>query len=335
MLYTLLACTGTPITAPNDTDLGPGTETPTDGVDTDTETVDTDPTGPTGDTAPPLDCTTPPPVPAGGMPFTTFQDWGRAEDFDIDGQGYHVSIPARDLRGRLPNGDTQIIAPNVSDSPAGTRVLPDGNWIVADVASGSLKRVVTATGGQEVLLSGLQYPNGVEVSRDGVYAFVGETDGGRVRQVEIATGDQWEVTSGAPQANGVILSNDEQTLYVGSFGTGKVWGVPRIGPTEWGPKFVLFDQPGVFSGGFDGINVDACDNVYITEYIRGIVWRSTPDGSEVVRFAELPSSWIPNIRWGHGIGGWEKDILYVADRDQGRIFAVEAGIEGKKHVLVP
>ena len=99
-------------------------------------------------------------------------------------------------------------------------------------------------------------------------------------------------------------------------------------------KFVLMDQSG-FSGGFDGINVDACGNVYVTEYIKGDIWRITPDGAQVEKFVSLPSSWIPNLRWGHGMYGWETDILYVADRDQGRIFAVHAGIEGKKHVLAP
>jgi hypothetical protein len=333
MLYTLLACTATPL--PGTTPITTGTtSSPTsDGTDTDTTPSDTEPTGPTGDTAPPLDCTTPPPIPAGLAPYDTFFGWGQAEDFDLDGEGYHVAVPSRDLRGRLPDGTTRVMSPNVSASPAGTRVMPDGDWIVADVATGSLVRVAAATGGQTTLLGGLSYPNGVEVGTDG-YVFVAETDANRVRQVDAITGEQFEVTVGATAANGLILSPDEQILYIGSFGAGKVWGVPRLGPTSWGERFVLMDQDG-FSGGFDGINVDACGNVYVTEYIRGDIWRITPDGAQVEKFVSLPSSWIPNLRWGHGMYGWETDILYVADRDQGRIFAVHAGIIGKTHVLAP
>jgi sugar lactone lactonase YvrE len=82
--------------------------------------------------------------------------------------------------------------------------------------------------------------------------------------------------------------------------------------------------------GLDGLNVDACGYVYVTEYVDGVVWRVGPDGKGLGKVANLPSSWIPNMHWGSGIGGWDPEVLYVADRDQGRLFAIQVGKPGKE-----
>ena len=85
--------------------------------------------------------------------------------------------------------------------------------------------------------------------------------------------------------------------------------------------------------GLDGLNVDACGNVYVTEYIAGRVWKFPPDASKIELAADLPSSWIPNMHWGSGIGGWDETVLYVSDRDQGRLFGLEIGVPGKEKTL--
>jgi sugar lactone lactonase YvrE len=82
--------------------------------------------------------------------------------------------------------------------------------------------------------------------------------------------------------------------------------------------------------GLDGLNVDACGYVYVTEYVDGVVWRINPDGTGLGKAAVLPSGWIPNMHWGTGIGGWDPTILYVSDRDEGRLFALEIGKPGKE-----
>jgi hypothetical protein len=94
---------------------------------------------------------------------------------------------------------------------------------------------------------------------------------------------------------------------------------------EEGGYWCLVDGGG--SGGVDGLGVDACGNVYATEYIAGVVWRITPDG-DLEKFVNLPSSWIPNVKWGRGEGGFSQDVLYVTDRDEGRLFAVSVGVPG-------
>jgi hypothetical protein len=64
------------------------------------------------------------------------------------------------------------------------------------------------------------------------------------------------------------------------------------------------------------------------------VYRLTDDGGlgngEVV---DLNEGWIPNMRWGHDINGWDSGTLYVTAWSS--IYALDMGIQGKKHVLMP
>lgn len=331
----MLACTPEP--PPKVVPPDPSTPTDTDTTDSETavptgQTGTTGTTAATGDTGPEIDCTIVPTIP---VPWITTDAFQTSEDFDFDGDGYLCSIVnGRDLTCLDQQGNFKMVAPNVVDwGAAGTRILPTGDWVVADLGRGALVRVDTATGASTVVLGDLAYPNGVEVGRDG-WAYVAENSGAKVRQVDPYTGEQYIIADGLVQPNGVILSPDGNTMYVGSFGGGVIYAIDRLGPTEWDEPRVLFNPP-VPDGGFDGINVDVCGNVYITEYVKGRVFRITPDGLSAEMVADFQAGWIPNMRWGHDIGGWSSDILYVSDRNQGRLFALDIGLPGKKHVLVP
>ena len=88
-------------------------------------------------------------------------------------------------------------------------------------------------------------------------------------------------------------------------------------------------------GGLDGLDVDACGNVYVTEYITGLVYRVPPEGGVAEEILSLESQWIPNLHWGSGVGGWSKDLLYVMDRDDDSVHAVDVGIHGRPVVHLP
>ncbi len=79
----------------------------------------------------------------------------------------------------------------------------------------------------------------------------------------------------------------------------------------------------------DGVEVDACGNVYVTEYVAGILWRISPDGAKVEDIAHLRALWIPNLHWGNGQGGFRRDRLYVQNRDDGSLFELDVGVVGK------
>ena len=111
-------------------------------------------------------------------------------------------------------------------------------------------------------------------------------------------------------------------------------GYPYEGEcVDYGVNYCLGEGYG--SGGLDGLDVDECGNVYVTEYIKGIVWRMDSETGEAENILELDSSWIPNLHWGSGVGGWEEDILYVMDRDTNGIYAVEIGLKGRPTAVRP
>ncbi|NUN13517.1 MAG: SMP-30/gluconolactonase/LRE family protein [Myxococcales bacterium] len=87
-------------------------------------------------------------------------------------------------------------------------------------------------------------------------------------------------------------------------------------------------------GGLDGLNVDECGNVYVTEYVLGYIWRISPDGV-IYKGVKLPSSWIPNIEFGHGVGGWDIYTMYVMNLNGNSIFAIQTGFRGKEIAMPP
>jgi sugar lactone lactonase YvrE len=82
-------------------------------------------------------------------------------------------------------------------------------------------------------------------------------------------------------------------------------------------------------GGLDGVAADVCGNVYVTEYVLGEIWRFPPTGGAAERVVTLDSEWIPNLHWGNGVGGWERDRLYVMDRANFGVFELFVGVEGR------
>ncbi|MBI2896700.1 MAG: hypothetical protein HYY06_24290 [Deltaproteobacteria bacterium] len=89
------------------------------------------------------------------------------------------------------------------------------------------------------------------------------------------------------------------------------------------------DEGGGERGGLDGMAVDECGYVYATEYGVGIVWRISPDGGEVEMLMDPDAAWIPNLHWGPGVGGFDRETLYIANRVDGSLFEVPLGIAGK------
>lgn len=83
-----------------------------------------------------------------------------------------------------------------------------------------------------------------------------------------------------------------------------------------------------FEGGLDGVSADACGNIWVTEYTLGYVWRFSPDGTQADLAVDTETFWIPNLHWGSGVGGWDKDALYIQDRLDDTMFEVRPGVEG-------
>ncbi len=173
----------------------------------------------------PADCATTPVLPAA---VTTLTGFSGAEDFAFDQDGYLLSVDGYgNLTRENQAGDTEVIFPDVSSFAAGTALLPDGSVVIADAETGSLVRI-TMEGGYTVLLSGLAYPNGVDIGLDG-FIYVAEQNTGQIRQVDPDTGAFTIIATGLYNPNGLTFGPGHETLYVGSFGGGTVHALARTG----------------------------------------------------------------------------------------------------------
>jgi sugar lactone lactonase YvrE len=121
-------------------------------------------------------------------------------------------------------------------------------------------------------------------------------------------------------------------LAAGDVCTVDYWGYPYDGECAADDAGALSCDLGNLlggSGGLDGLEVDGCGSVYVTEFALGKVWRIAPDGSTVELLFDPPVAWIPNLHWGNGLGGFAADKLYVANRDEAGLFEVSVGVPGK------
>jgi sugar lactone lactonase YvrE len=223
--------------------------------------------------------------------------------------------------------------------PNGLDLGPDGFVYVAENAAGRVRRVHPDTGEFTVVAMGLQGPNGVAFSPKAGLFYVGSFEGSGVYKVTVpAPGELGQATVFA-RPNGSKLREPE--LACPDMKEGQACSVPgqftggtckRIAnvidctkDTTIGPCDGQGCTTSEFGGGIDGLGVDVCGNVYASEYEEGNLWRISPEG-EIEQLAKLPAMWIPNLKWGRGVGGFRTDALYVADRDEGRLFMVSVGL---------
>ncbi len=146
-----------------------------------------------------------------------------------------------------------------------------------------------------------------------------------------------DVTAWGEQADAACdgLANDDECVIIEY--EGYVDGTCQ--PAQMGPGLTC--DPGwggggqQFSGGLDGIAVDTCGYVWVTEYTLGYVWRFGPEGGEPELAVETETFWIPNMHWGNGIGGWDADTMYMQDRSTDELLVIPIGIPGAPEALVP
>jgi sugar lactone lactonase YvrE len=223
--------------------------------------------------------------------------------------------------------------------PNGLELGPDGFVYVAENAAGRVRRVNVETGEFTVVAMGLQGPNGVAFSADSKVFYVGSFEGSGVYRVTMPSPGELGQASVFARPNGSQLK--EPMLACPAMQEGADCEVP--GQFDGGTCRQLANvidcvkdatlgacnefgcTSAEYGGGIDGLGVDACGNVYASEYEYGNLWRISTSGA-IEKLATLPAMWVPNMRWGRGLGGFDTNVLFVADRDDGRLFAVPVGV---------
>lgn len=313
--------TGTGETTVEPTTTGPGTST---GEPASTGSTGDASTG-DGTTGEPIDCDA---LPMGPLTYTKRPGPAASEDLAFDHLGNIIGAQDGTLFKSPFEGPPQLWIPGAGGFIAGLRATADGTIVYADNTSMTLFRVSPGNDFKEMVLSGLEYANGLEVDLEG-FVYVAEQSGGRVRRVDPKTGQFDILADGLQNPNGLSFSPDYKILYVGSFGGGTITSI-TFNDDKTVDSVEIF-QPFVGGGALDGMAVDACGNVYVCDFGAATIWRISPDGmtSEPLVNLSADTGWIPNMQWGSGIGGWDKDILYVLDFGGNSLFEIDLGVGDK------
>jgi sugar lactone lactonase YvrE len=280
------------------------------------------------DTEVDFDCSEIPPVPVG---FTTITNVVSGEDIVFDDEGNLIGMSGGDLYKSTKTGGS-VIWVSGAGCYSGLRAQQPSGDLVCN-GSDTLLHFDKETGAKTVAATGLAYPNGIEVDLDG-FAYVSEQNSGEVTKVDPDTGETWTIATGLSAPNGMSFSPDYKTLYVGSFCGGVIYKIEfdDAGQPGAATEFINAADGAALgmTGCFDGMGVDACGNVYVCDYGVINVYRISPDGETIEIAVDLspPSSWIPNMQWGSGLGDWDENTLYVADI-MGAVYEVDLGVPSK------
>lgn len=197
---------------------------------------------------------------------------------------------------RLDSPTAQPVVHTSAEEPGGLAVLPFGAIIMGvgnSIANGmvgdqtgpaKLIRVNPQTGATYPYADGLSMGNGVDRGPDG--SFYASNDFGsnidRIRNRQTERG--WaKVESG----NGLQVDSTGRWLYVAqTFRPAAIQRVDLANPTNVTPFAVAPAEDS--SAGFDGMDRDAADNLYVAANGQGSIWKVTPQAEMCVLLRGLP-----------------------------------------------
>jgi len=282
-------------------------------TDDDTSDPETPPTA--------FDCS----VPARDPTFVRTHDYVEpSEDFGFDADGFvwGMSIATDGLVRVALDGTTEMFVPNISDVGRGTRILPDGDIVVAIPEEGAIYRVDRSSGALSLLLANLSEPNGIAVGADG-FIYATSLDG-KITRIDPDNGGGLTLFESERSADGITFGPDFERLYWNSE-TGEVYtAVVRDGLVV--EALSLLATAEIRTGLMDGMTADICGNLYMIES-HGTIYKIAEDGTVSV-FMEMPSSVYPALNFGSGVGGFPSDHLYVMDLGEG-LQEIDVGIPGR------
>jgi hypothetical protein len=184
----------------------------------------------------------------------------------------------------------------MAEEPGGLTVEPDGTIVMGvgnSIANGqvgdqtgpsSLLRIDPVTGESEPYASGLSMGNGVDRGPDGAIYASNDFGMNIDRIVDGETERGWaKVDSG----NGLQVDSTGKWLYVNqTFRPAAVQRVEIADPSNVTPFAVAPVED--MSAGFDGMDRDDADNLFIAANAAGSIWKVTPEAEMCVLLRGLP-----------------------------------------------
>jgi hypothetical protein len=303
-----------------------GTSTATGATSTSTATGVTGTTGTTSTTS--LDCSLPPPTAALVNSFGI----GTQEDFDFSDTGFLIyqELTANAVVGVDQTNTLSVLSPGAAGDPRGIHGLSDGRIVIMSIWDGTINIADPSVGGI-FTLGNLGLPNGVDVGANdriyfSTYDELGWTD---------VNGANFQIVhtfSGSESGNGVALAPGETkvTVAVAEGADTHMVSLDLLGPDNWGNPTI----DNTISGFYSAIEYDSCGNLYTVNYSGGELYRIEPDGTVELLMDLGTGGAYSAIRFGPGHHGWERERLYVSNRNI-EVFEVHIGIPGVVHPTTP
>jgi sugar lactone lactonase YvrE len=293
--------------------------------------ADSGQTGATGHTAAPIDpCTL---VPWDVLSFRPVSNAPPSEEFSFDAAGdVFTATEGTGVFRTSFAGDRELVSPGYSWEYAGVRVSPDGAHLtLCDEAGGVVLLVDLATGSQEDLVS-IAGPNSIGWD-DWGRLWIGANQ--RLALFDPAVGGAPVIVADRPGADldGITFAPDGRAVYFND-DSGHVVG--RVELDAAGGVVAVSEYAdlggGYFAAELDGMTTDTCGNLYVT-HTDGKLTRIWADGT-IQTLVPTSGHWTTSVNFGSGVGGWERDRLYVMDRSEG-LWELDVGVLGHPEPHLP
>jgi len=248
------------------------------------------------------------------------------EEFSFDSEGNFVTaVDWADTIARMTrDGVWDFVVPYQSDELAGIDIMLNGDLVIADEANGVIARV-SPEGGTSILDGSILSPNSIAVSpQDIIYT----TAFDELYRIDPETLDK-DLLARYPgrDLDGLAFSPDFKFLWFNQDDRGDIY---RMELDEEGfevETVFVVDFNLQFNTEIDGMTTDACGNLYVVR-TDGKISRYLHDGTKQHDFIRIPGAqYASAIHFGSGLGGWERDHLYMMDRF-GTLFDIPVGIPG-------
>ncbi|MFT5683648.1 MAG: streptogramin lyase, partial [Myxococcota bacterium] len=227
----------------------------------------------------------------------------------FDEDGYVLGSDNNSIIKADYKGATSVISPSQGYIEQ-LAWLADGDIVFSSGYSSSLKRLNPNTGGTSTL-AGSTYAYGVIVGSDEMIYIA---DNQRIYRIDPKTGNK-ETVLGTLPGNAtprvLVFSEDDSVLYIGTLSNnGQVFSQAMDKDHEPVGQPVLYAN-GVGNGYHDGIALDVCGNLYVTDYLTRGIYRIATDGTVTTLLNNLGNDHGHGAAWGSGIGGWKEMALYL------------------------
>jgi Putative metal-binding motif/SMP-30/Gluconolactonase/LRE-like region len=235
----------------------------------------------------------------------------------IDEFGYIYGSDGSTLIKSDYAGKWSVFTPNMGACEQMT-FMPDGDLAVVNSNNNIIQRINPK--GVPSLIASTNWIYGLIWGPDDMLYTAGNS---QVMRVDPLTGAS-ELVVTVNDAHTVAFNRDATTMYVGTVSGSNLFAVEMdedLVPT--GPPTLIAS----FGGYLDGIVVDACGYLFITDYSTSAMYRVSPEG-DAETFADWQlTGYGHGLIWGTGVGGWREDAVYVPlSYDGNKVKEVVVGI---------